>query len=69
MKRPTAVEIIAKGLPYVKDMRERLAQDIYDEMVATGYQIAFVEPDVPRVPSAHLAHYRKRNRERREQRR
>ena len=63
-KVPSVVDIIAKGLPYTKDMRENIARDIYAEMVATGYQVTFVAPEVPRVPSAHLAHYRKRNIER-----
>lgn len=68
MKRQTVVEIIAKSLPYVKGMREAVARDVYDEIIGSGYVITFQSPYVPRVPSADLAHYRKRNEERKTRR-
>lgn len=63
-KPQTVVEIIAKALPFVRPMRDYIAQDVYDEIIATGYKITFETPTTPRIASADGAHYRKRNNER-----
>lgn len=64
MKCQSALQIIAKGLPYVRGMREAIARNIVDELEASGYRITYAAPEIPRVPSAPMAHVGKRNRER-----